>query len=79
MTACDHRPGDPECLESIGCAAIVFAQTKATFTAREFAEFLQVGGIPLVDEAADEFLSDMADAGRLRQIGPGVYSAKASA
>jgi hypothetical protein len=79
MMDCDHRPGDPDRKESISCAAIVFAQTKATFTAQDFAEFLLIGGIPVVEESADEFLSDLADQGRLRQIGPGVYAAKVSA
>lgn len=69
------RPGDPDRSNSIACGAIVFAQTRATFSARDFAEFLQVGGLPLVEETADEFLSDLVDQGRLRQIGPGVYAA----
>lgn len=79
MMDCDRRVGDPDRHESISCAAIVFAQTKATFTASDFAEFLNIGGIPIIEEAADEFLSDLADKDRLRQIGPGVFAAMVSA
>jgi hypothetical protein len=69
---------DPDTVASISLGASVFAQTKLTFSAHDFAQFLNMGGMPMDDETADEFLSDMVDAGKLRQIGPGVYAAKAS-
>jgi len=70
---------DPDLVASITVGAVVFAETKTTFTPREFSEFVTMGGIPMDEETADEFLSDMADRNELRQIGPGVYAAKASA
>jgi hypothetical protein len=73
------HPGDPERDQSINVAAVVFAQSKSTFSAGEFAQFLQMGGMPICDEHADEILSDLVDRQQLRQIGPGVYAAKVDA
>lgn len=74
-----HLAGhDFDAENSIAVGAIVFAESKATFSARDFAEFLCMGGMPLDEESADEFLSGMVDAGKLRQIGPGIYAARTS-
>lgn len=70
--------GDAAAVESITVGAIVFAQTKTTFTPRQFSEFLQMAGVVMDEETADEFLSDLADRDQIRQIGPGIYAAKAS-
>ena len=55
-------------------AAILFAGTKNTFTAREFTEFLKVQAYGAEEEEVDELLAEFADKGELRQIGPGVYA-----
>ena len=65
---------DRDIADSIFVGAIVFAETKATFTPRDFVGFLQMGGVPLHEEAADEILSDLVGTGQLRQVGPGVYA-----
>jgi hypothetical protein len=65
--------------DSLACAAVVFSQTRATFSAHDYAEFLGMGGVAMDDETADEFLSDLVDAGTLRQIGPAIYAAKVQA
>lgn len=59
---------------SIDVAAVVFAETKATFTARQFAEFLQMGGISVEEEEADDVLAEIVGWKGLREIGPGVYA-----
>ncbi len=63
---------------SIAVGALVFAQTKVAFSAGDFAEFIRMAGIPIDEETADEFLSDLVDKATLRQIGPGVYAALTS-
>ncbi len=64
---------------SLEVAAIVLAESKrgSVFAGRDFTFFLSMGGVIVEEESADEILSDMVDDGRLRQIGPGVYAAKA--
>jgi hypothetical protein len=61
---------------SIDVAAIVLAESKrgSTFTARDFCDFLAMAGVSRDEEQADEILSDLAECGSLRQIGPGVYA-----
>lgn len=63
---------------SIDVGAIVFAESKgaATFTPKEFCEFLGMAGVAMDEERADEVLSTLAEAGTLRQVGPGVYAAR---
>ncbi len=59
---------------SIDVAAIVFAESKETFTAREFTEFLVMGGVNIDEESADDVLGEIVGWGSLREIGPGVYA-----
>lgn len=68
--------GDMDADKSISVGAIVFAESQVTFTPRDFVGFLSMAGVPMEEETADEFLSDLVDEGRLRQIGPGVYAAR---
>lgn len=66
---------------SIEVAAIVFAESKrgSAFTAREFADFLAMAGAGIHEERADEILCELVEGSAMRQIGPGVFAAKAEA
>lgn len=55
-------------------AALIMAAARKTFTAAEFAEFLRIARHEFDAETVNDWLSEMAADGRLREIGPGVYA-----
>lgn len=64
---------------SIEVAAIVLSESKATFSAREFAKFLQMGAVSVHEEEAGEILAELVSSKLLREIGPGVYASAGKA
>lgn len=60
--------------DDILAAALVFGGFQATFTVHDFTAFIQSQAHGAEEEDVDEILSDLADEGELRCIGPGVYA-----
>lgn len=66
---------------SIDIGAVVYAETKETFSTGQFTEFLRMGGVTVEEEEAGEILLELAT-GRnapLCEIRPGVYAKAVSA
>jgi hypothetical protein len=61
-------------IEDIHAAALIFGGFNATFSVSEFTEFLKSQASDLEAEDVDEALAELAGAGKLRQIGPGIYA-----
>jgi hypothetical protein len=70
----DREPVTDDMRASIDVAALVYAESKASFSAAEFTSFLQMGAVRIHEEQAGEFLDALVTHGTLREIGPGVYA-----
>lgn len=60
--------------EDILDTALLFGGFQPTFTVRDFTAFLQTQAHGAQEEQIDELLSEFAEAGQLRRVGPGVYA-----
>lgn len=64
------------CKHDICDAALVMAAARPTFSAHDFTEFLSAAGFKYEDDDVNDWLVELVERGRLREVGPAVYAAR---